>query len=342
MKRILLLFLCVTISVVSFGQDRPATVAVVSEIPPGPSMKETEAWIKRELRAMGSDYIVTKYKESTWGRKYEITSAVLSECRLTIGTSEQMDESYGSAPKPQTHIATVTLKDVDVAKLQSKEIPVGTGATMSKPSYAIVVAALSDRGDPFVLESDGYAGGKTKKSVHVISVRVREQSMGNRAVEVFRRAAILCGAPSQSAELSGDELAKVSGRYNRKEKTTDYIDLKLDGTFTILEDGETGSGNYKVNGTTLTLTSPGMKEPLKAHLIGDTIGNDQGVVRWEKPAAPQRPAGSERAQATRSETSKPGSPAASKMTNAEVIELVTAELRASYHHGDSSGAHQGL
>ena len=150
--------------------------------------------------------------------------------------------------------------------------------------------------------------------------------MGNRAVEVFRRAAILCGAPSQSAQLSGDELAKVSGRYNRREKTTDYIELKPDGTFTILEDGETGSGNYKVNGTTLTLTTPEMKEPLKARLIGNTIGNDQGVVWWEKSAAPQKPAGSETAQTTQSETSKPSSPAASRMTNAEVIELVTAGL----------------
>lgn len=326
MKRVFVLLVCLTISIVSFGQDKSASVAAVSEIPPGPSMKETEAWIKRELRAMGSDHIVTKYKDTTWGTKYEIESAVLSECRLTIRTSEQNDASFGVTHPRRTQIATVTLKDVDVGKLLSKEIPVGPEATMSKPSYWIIVAALPDRGDPFLLESDGYAGGKTTQSVHVVGVRVREQSMSSRAVEVFRRAAILCGAPSQSAELSGDELAKVSGRYIRKEKTSDYIELKHDGTFTILLDGETGSGNYKVNGTTLTLTSPGMKEPLKARLIGDTIGNDQGVVRWEKPAAPQNPAGSETAQATQSETSKPGSPAASRMTNAEVIELVTAGL----------------
>jgi hypothetical protein len=325
MKRVFVSLICLTISIVTFGQDKPAPVAAVSEIPPGPSMKETETWIKRELRGMGSDHIITKYKDTTWGTNYEIDGAVLSECRLTLRTSEQEDASFGITPKRRTQIATVTLKDVDVGKLQSKEIPVVPEATMSKPSYRIIVSALSDRGDPFLLESDGYAGGKATKPVRVVGVRVREQSMGNRGVEVFRRAAILCGAPSQSAELSGDELGKVSGRYNRKEKTTDYIELKPDGTFTILEDGETGSGNYKVNGTTLTLTSPGMKEPLKARLIGDTIGNDQGVVRWEKPAPP-RPAGSETAQEAPSETSKPGSPAASRMTNEEVIQLVAAGL----------------
>ncbi|HKO61504.1 MAG TPA: hypothetical protein VJV03_10120 [Pyrinomonadaceae bacterium] len=183
---------------------------------------------------------------------------------------------------------------------------------MSKPSYQIVVFALADRGNAFELESDGYAGGKKKNPVRAVGVRVREQSMANQAVQVFRRAAILCGAPGQSTETSGDELTKVSGRYNRKGNANNYLELKSDGTFTILEDGQAESGNYKVNGTTLTLTSAGTKEALKARLIGNAIANDQGVVRWERQ--------------TDSETSKPGSASASRMTNAEVIELVNAGL----------------
>ena len=114
MKRIFFLSLCLAITAVSFGQEKPASVPVASELPPGPSMKETEAWFKRELRNMGSDYIVTKFRNVTWGTKYEIESAVLSECRLTLRTSEQDDES----PKRRTQIATVTLKDVDVGKLR--------------------------------------------------------------------------------------------------------------------------------------------------------------------------------------------------------------------------------
>lgn len=201
MKRIFLLFLCLATSVFSFGQDKPASVAVVSEIPPGPSMKETETWIKRELRAMGSDHIVTKYKGTIWGEKYDIESAVMSECRLTIRQVTSHDEY----PSRQTNTNTITLKDVDVGKLLSKEIAAVPGATMSKPSYGIIVVALSDRGDPFLSESDGYAGGKAKKSVRAVRVRVREQKMGNQAVEVFRRAAILCGAPSQPAATAVTE-----------------------------------------------------------------------------------------------------------------------------------------
>jgi hypothetical protein len=52
MKRGLFLSVCLAITAVSFGQEKPVSVPVASEIPPGPSMKETEAWIKRELRTM--------------------------------------------------------------------------------------------------------------------------------------------------------------------------------------------------------------------------------------------------------------------------------------------------
>lgn len=313
MKGIFLLFLCLAISVVSFGQDRPPSVPAVSEIPPGPSMKETEAWIKRELRAMGSDHIITKYKETTWGDTYSIDTAVMSECRLTIRQVTQHDD----APNRQINTSTITLKDVDLGKLQVREIPVGTGATMSKPSYRIIVVALPDRGDAIVSESEGYAGGKTKKSVRAVGVRVREQSMGNQAVQFFRRAAILCGAPYQSTALSGDELEKVSGRYNEKEKSTNYVELRADGTFVMKHDAENLSGNYKIEGDVITLVVPGIKDPLKGHLIGNTITNDKGIVGWEKSAD---------SATSQSQTSKPESPATSKMTNEEVIQLVAAGL----------------
>jgi hypothetical protein len=207
----------------------------------------------------------------------------------------------------------VTLKDVDIGKLQVKEIPVGTEATMSKPSYRIIVVALPDRGDAFVSESEGYAGGKTKKSVRVVGVRVREQSMGNQAVPFFRRAAILCGAPYQSAPLSGDELKKVLGRYNEKEKITNYIELRADGTLIMKHDAENFSGNYKIEGDVITFVVPGIKDPLKGHLIGNTITNDKGIVGWEK--------------STESETShNQPSKTASKMTNDDVVQLVAAGL----------------
>lgn len=309
MKRIFFLSLCLAITTVSFGQEKPASVPVASELPPGPSMKETEAWFKRELRNMGSDYIVTKFRNVTWGTKYEIESAVLSECRLTLRTSELDDESS----KRRTQIATVMLKDVDVGKLQVREIPVGPEATMSKPSYRIIVVALPDRADAFVIESEGYAGGKQQKPVRVVGVRVREQSMGNQAVPFIRRAAILCGAPYQSAPLSGDELQKVLGRYNEKENSTNYIELRADGTLIMKHDAESISGSYKIEGDVITFVIPGVKDPLKGHLIGNTITNQKGTVGWEKSTA--------------SETShNQPSKTASKMTNDDVVQLVTAGL----------------
>jgi hypothetical protein len=186
---------CVSSPVVAFQASQ--SVAPAPEIPAGPSMKETEAWIKRELRPMGSDRIVTRYKGITWGDRYEIESAVLSDCVLTI---RQVSQHEG-APNHQTNTSRITMKDVDVRRgLSVTEDPVGTDATASKPSYAINVFALSGRGEPFLSESDGYAGGKTKKSARAVSVHVRDKNMGNQAVEVFRRAAVLCGAPNQTVE----------------------------------------------------------------------------------------------------------------------------------------------
>lgn len=309
MKRVFFLSLCLTITTVSFGQEKPASVPVAAELPPGPSMKETEAWFKREFRKMGSDYVVTKFRESTWGTKYEIDSAVLSDCHLTIRQVTHLDD----ASTRQINISAIPLKDVDVGKLQVREIPVGPEATMSKPSYRIIVTALPDRGDAFGSESEGYAGGKTKRAVRLVGVRVREQSMGNQAIQFFRRAAILCGAPYQSAALSGDELKKVLGRYNEKEKSTNYIELRADGTVVMKHDEENLSGNYKIEGDVITFVVPGLKDPLKGRLIGNTITNDKGIVGWEKPSE------SERLQNQSSKT-------ASKMTNDDVVQLVAAGL----------------
>lgn len=306
------------ISVVSFAQDKPASVAVVSELPPGPSMKETEAWIKRELPILGS-YSVVRVKNADRSNpiteNYGVESAVLSDCRLSIRWTRSMFEAR------VVYNETVTLRDVDVTKVQAGEVPVPPGYTHSRPSYFVFLTAASDRGEPFTSQTkqEGFPS-KGPKPTRQLFVHAGDKEAANRAAEVFRRAAILCGAPNQPAALFGDALAKVFGRYNRKEKSTDYIELNSDGTFSILEDGERVGGNYRIEGDTLTLTSPGMKDPIKARLVGETIMNDKGIVRWEKPAR------SETAQATQSQTTKPGSPVASKMTNDEVIQLVTASL----------------
>jgi hypothetical protein len=315
-KRILVLFVCITISVVSFGQDKPAPVPAVSEIPPGPSMKETQAWIKRELPIMGS-YSVVHVKNADRSNPltetYGVENVVLSDCRLSIrwtfSTGEYSRVVYNE---------TVTLKDVDVTKVQAVEVPVHPGYTFSRPSYFVPLTAASDRGEPFTSQTK-QAGFPSKDPKPTVQVRVHagDKEAANRAAEVFRRAAVLCGAPNQPAALSGDELAKVSGRYNEKDKSTDYIELRADGTFVMKHDGENLSGNYKIEGDVLTLIVPGIKDPLKGHLIGNTITNDKGIVGWEKPAESEN---------SQNQTSKPNSPAASRMTNEDVIQLITAGL----------------
>jgi hypothetical protein len=71
---------------------------------------------------------------------------------------------------------------------------------MSKPSYRVRLVAISDRGKPFLVEQDnGIAGAKSGGPApsSSTSVRVRDEEMANRVAIAFRRAAVLCGAPSQ-------------------------------------------------------------------------------------------------------------------------------------------------
>lgn len=209
MKRSCLLFLCLTISGVSVGQDKPTSVAVVSEIPPGPSMEETTTWISRQLPVMGSDYVVTSKGKSRWRTKYEIESAVLSECRLTLRISSHTVFETGNPAQPKSNTATVVpLKDVDVSKLQSREVSVGPGYTRSKRIFDVPLVAMPDRGEPFTSERIGISAGIVKKSMRETSVRVYDPDMANQVAKVLRRAAVLCGAPNQSVVTAGAEPVK--------------------------------------------------------------------------------------------------------------------------------------
>lgn len=202
MKRIFVLFVCLTIlsiSVVCFGQDKAASKDAASEIPPGPSMEEITAWLERNLPSMGLGKVVTKTSTNTHSEKYEIKSAILSECRLIIRETFR----YEDAPNRATLTQTITLKDVDLSKLVPSEIPVPDGQTKSKPSYRVPFIAISDRGKPFFVELDnGIAGKKSDgpKPTSVTTVRISNKDMADRAAIAFHRAAVLCGAPSEPVE----------------------------------------------------------------------------------------------------------------------------------------------
>jgi hypothetical protein len=135
MKRILLLFVFLTISVVSFAQDKPASIATTPEIPPGPSMKETEKWIKNELPNMGRDIVVESsiYKGETLTveTKYEIAKATLTDCTLKL---QSVAETFGN---PTSETATVTMKDIDLSRLVAVEATPYGDSKASKPSYVV-------------------------------------------------------------------------------------------------------------------------------------------------------------------------------------------------------------
>jgi hypothetical protein len=173
-------------------------------------MKETEAWIKRELPAMGSDYVVNSDGRSRMGSKYEIQTAVLSECHLTLRTAldfESIEPPRGHGPLVIS-VYTVPLKQVDISKLLALEDAVGTGWSASKPSYIVSLNALPNSGAPFTRENSNSSlqtGARfwtgPKSTVVYAGVRVRDKNMADQVAQVFRRAAVLCGAPTQPVEI---------------------------------------------------------------------------------------------------------------------------------------------
>lgn len=200
MKEIFLLFVCLTISVVSFGQDKTASTPATPETPPGPSMEETEKWIKRELPKMGRDSIVQASGTLRVERNYEITKATLTDCTLKLQSVSQ----WVITANPQSETATVTMKDLDLSRLVAVEASPFGGRTASKPSYVVRLVAQSDPNMPLPFTSllTGYKGGPTTGSVDAVNVRVRDMASANQVAGVFRRAAVLCGAPDRPVDLA--------------------------------------------------------------------------------------------------------------------------------------------
>lgn len=98
----------------------------------------------------------------------------------------------------------------------------------------------------------------------------------------------------------------VPGRYVRKGKSSDYILLNSDGTFSLQQDGKAYNGNYNVEADTITiLVSNGPVS--KHHLTGESMVEPDGTV-WEKQAELQKAA------------------VAAQLTNEQIIQMVAAKL----------------
>lgn len=118
---------------------------------------------------------------------------------------------------------------------------------------------------------------------------------------------VVADPPKPAGTAASQSNGSVLGKYIRKGKSSDYIELNADGTFSVLQDGKSDSGNYKVQGDTLTGTFAQNKGTATARFIGDTMQDDRGIV-WEKRAEPQNAA------------------AATQLTNEQIIQMVTAKL----------------
>lgn len=124
-------------TVPSVASQQATPTAAVPALPPGPSMKEVEASLKRDLPAMGSVHIVVKTGERVSGDKYDIDSAVMSDCRLTMRQVRQREFSEDNGTlrgvsNRQFDTYTIPFKDVDVNRVLAREV--GTGGRLATSS----------------------------------------------------------------------------------------------------------------------------------------------------------------------------------------------------------------
>lgn len=185
--------------------QEPQYIPVSSEVLKSPLMKETEAWVKRELPKLGSDYVVKSDGKSRFGTKYEVEKTTLSDCRLTFRAWESTEpvapvESLMGFSLKLTKVVTVPLQAVEVSMLHASEEYVRPGSSASKPSYLVVFVARSTMGMPFTLESSNSTMPDSRKQMTKgASLHVSDSTGANQAIQFFRRAAVLCGASAQGS-----------------------------------------------------------------------------------------------------------------------------------------------
>ena len=89
----------------------------------------------------------------------------------------------------------------------------------------------------------------------------------NQGVEQTQGSASVSAAePSQ-----GGQRGAVDGRYFARGNSSSFFDIAADGTFSLLQGGETYRGTYIVDGEFLAISGPKIKGPLKLHIAGDSL-----------------------------------------------------------------------
>lgn len=96
----------------------------------------------------------------------------------------------------------------------------------------------------------------------------------------------------QPASVNEDSVvASPQGKYVSKGRSSDFLEFSPDGTFSGSYNGQSMSGNYKVNGNTLTLTSPPDRREGKGRFSGNivTLPNGDVYERVSRPAGTNTP-----------------------------------------------------
>jgi hypothetical protein len=115
--------------------------------------------------------------------------------------------------------------------------------------------------------------------------------------------------PAQAVEPA--PAASVPGVYFRRDKTSDYIEFKTDGTLHLLQGGKNYDGNYEVNADTITIHGKRLP-PSSGRLAGNTMVDPSGTV-WEKQPTNSNPSPDSAVPAPPVEPAPPATPVTIQM-----------------------------
>lgn len=184
-----------------------------------------------------------------------------------------------------TVILAITVSDKDMASLRD-------ALTRKQIDAVRIVLAGGVQIQKGVNDKDG------KKMMEKFSCFY--QSLDKRGIDLLA----VAGPEGQPVQPVPPSDASVPGKYIRKDKTSDSIELKPDGTFFLQFNGKGYEGNYNVQADTITgQVSNG--SPFKAHVSGNSLTFSEGNV-YDKQTEPQK--------------------ATAQLTVDQVIQMVAAKL----------------
>jgi hypothetical protein len=123
--------------------------------------------------------------------------------------------------------------------------------------------------------------------------------------------------------------ASVLGKYIRKDKSSDYIELDPDGTFSLQQSGKPYAGNYTVQADAITIQVTNASV-YRLHLSGNAMVGSDGTV-WEKQGEPQKasvdgPKSDQTQPASQEKQAEPQKAPGAPVTIDQIIQMAGAKL----------------